>query len=83
MEREINIYKDNFIQNENGPQFNVAKLMRKSSFSRIGFDEKNYDLLSKQINHLSVCFDIYLESESYYLQNFEYQRVKLFNNSVK
>ena len=47
MEREINIYKDNFIQNENGPQFNVAKLMRKSSFSRIGFDEKNYDLLSK------------------------------------
>jgi hypothetical protein len=49
MEREINIYRDNFIQNENGPQFNVAKLMRKSSFSRIGFDDKNYDLLSKQI----------------------------------
>jgi hypothetical protein len=32
----------------------------------------NYDLLIKQINHLIVCFDIYLESESYFLKNDEF-----------
>ena len=81
MEREINIYRENFILNDSN--FNPAKLMRKTSISRIGSDDRNYDLFAKQINHLLVCFDIYLESESYYLQNFEHQRVKLFHNSVK
>lgn len=83
MEREINVFRDNFAQSDMNVMFHPAKLLRKSSVSRIGFDERNYDLFAKQVNHLLVCFDIYLESESYYLQNFEHQRVKLFHNSVK
>ena len=82
MEREINLFRDNFVQGDTSTSLH-PKLLRKSSVSRIGFDERNYDLFSKQVNHLLVCFDIYLESESYYLQNFEHQRVKLFHNSVK
>ena len=39
MEREINIYRKNFIQNDSN--FNPA--------SRIGSDDRNYDLFAKQI----------------------------------
>ena len=47
MERVINIYRENFIQNDSN--FNPAKLMRKTSISRIGLDYRNYDLFTKQI----------------------------------
>ena len=40
-------------------------------------------ILCKQVNHLLVCFDIYLESESYYLNDYEYQRSKLFSASIR
>ena len=78
MEREINIYHDSFV-NESGKC--LARLQR--LVSKRGNDSLNYDLLAKQINHLIVCFDIYLESESHYLRNHEFQRVKLFPNSVR
>ena len=47
MERVINIYRENFSQNDSN--FNPAKLMRKTSISRIGLDDRNYDLFTKQI----------------------------------
>ena len=40
MKREITIYRENFIQNDSN--FNPA--------SRIGSDDRNYDLFAKQIN---------------------------------
>ena len=79
MEREINIYHDFFVNAE--ANASVAKFQR--LISKRGADLLNYDLLGKQINHLIVCFDIYLESESHFLRNHEFQRVKLFPNSVR
>lgn len=80
MERELNVFRDNFL-GEDRSGSNRKKLCR--SISKISFEERNYDLFAKQINHLLVCFDIYLESESYYLQDNEYQRTKLFPQSVR
>lgn len=80
MERELNVFRDNFL-GEDRSGSNRKKLRR--SISKISFEERNYDLFAKQINHLLVCFDIYLESESYYLQDNEYQRTKLFPQSVR
>lgn len=81
MEREVNVYRDNLIQA--AAPSSSAKQFKKSSISRIGLDEKNYDMLARQVNLLMICYDIYLESESAYLQNFEHRRVKLWQTSVK
>jgi hypothetical protein len=80
MEREINIYMDNFSQDEVKSKSLRRSLSNKSSNS---FEEKNSDLLARQVNHLLVCFDIYLESESYYLKDNEYQRLKMFPRAVR
>ena len=79
MERELNVFRDNFLEQESS---STHKKLRRS-ISKISVEERNYDLFAKQINHLLVCFDIYLESESYYLQDNEYQRTKLFPQSVR
>lgn len=79
MERELNVFRDNFLENRS---ISHGKKLRRS-LSKISIEERNYDLFSKQINHLLVCFDVYLESESYYLQDNEYQRTKLFPQSVR
>jgi hypothetical protein len=68
----LNIYQDDYT---------VKSDLNKSELSLEG--QQNDDLLAKKIGHLLVCFDIYLESESYFLKNNEYQRTKLFYNSVK
>lgn len=78
MERELNVYRENFLQDAN-----VSSKRLRRSFSRVSNEERNYDLFSKQIGHLLVCFDVYLESESYYLQDNEYQRMKLFPQTVR
>lgn len=78
MERELNLYHENFVQDSQSS----GKVLRRIN-SKVSLEEKNYDLFSKQINHLLVCFDIYLESESYYLNDNEFQRVKLFPQSVR
>ena len=70
MEREINIYKDIFME---------SPAMKKQA----EIIHKNYELLTKQIIHLTVCFDIYLESESYSLKSNEFPRSKFFLNAVK
>ena len=77
MERELNVYRDNFLAEITEP-----KRLRRS-LSRLPAEEKNYELFTKQIGHLLVCFDIYLESESYFLQDNEYQRMKLFPQTVR
>ncbi len=77
MERELNVYRDNFVAEITEP-----KRLRRS-LSRLPAEEKNYELFTKQIGHLLVCFDIYLESESYFLQDNEYQRMKLFPQTVR
>jgi hypothetical protein len=82
IEREINLYREFYsTTQEDATHLFSAKLSR--STSKIFHDDKSYDLFSKQINHLLICFDIYLESESYFLNNFEYQRLKLFPNTVR
>lgn len=82
IERELNLYREFYsTSQEDTSRLFSAKLSR--STSKIFHDEKSYDLFSKQINHLLICFDIYLESESYFLNNFEYQRLKLFPNTVR
>ncbi len=78
MERELNLYRDNFLPDK---ESNSKRLRR--SLSKLTVEEKNYELFNKQICHLLVCFDIYLESESYYLQDNEYQRMKLFPQTVR
>ena len=78
MEREINMFTDN--QDEGTAS--LSKLSRSASIIQ-RHDERNYDIFSKQINHLLICFDIYLESESYYLNSYEYQRTKLFTSTVR
>jgi hypothetical protein len=89
MEREINFYREfysvSLLQEGGGISSAAASsshLLSRST-SKLFHDDKSYDLFSKQINHLIVCFDIYLESESYFLNNFEYQRLKLFPNTVR
>lgn len=77
MERELNICKDNFIEFDE----ETAKKLKKST--KLTGLSKNFELLVKQINHLIICFDIYLESESYFLKNNEYPRQKFFLNAVK
>lgn len=74
IEREINICKDDYIDNNE---------VNKKRFKQMAASINNYDLLIKQINHLIVCFDIYLESESYFLKNDEFPRYKFFLNSVR
>jgi len=76
MEREINIYKDIFIEAS-------ALSGMKSTETLSEHLHNNYELLTKQIIHLIVCFDIYLESESYALKNNEYPRSKFFLNAVR
>jgi hypothetical protein len=44
---------------------------------------KTFDLVVKQINHLLVCFDIYLETESYTLESDEFPRSKFYLNAVR
>lgn len=51
--------------------------------SRNKIKHKNFYLFAKQIVHLTICFDIYLESESYFLKNNEYPRTKFFLNAVR
>ncbi len=81
MEREINLYREYEYQHEEVANRRSGQL---SANYRIGQDDKNnFDLFAKQINHLLVCFDIYLESESYNLDDCEYQRSKLFPSSVR
>lgn len=81
MECELNLFKDNQQLMDNVKEAN--KMRRLNSMNRLSNEEKNNDILAKQINHLLICFDIYLESESYSLNNFEFPRVKLFQNSVR
>ena len=83
MEREINLYREFYTtsQEEASSHFLSSRLSR--STSKIFHDDKSYDLFSKQMNHLMICFDIYLESESYFLNNLEYQRLKMFPNTVR
>lgn len=87
MEKEINfLFRDNYIQMSNDSNSPVGKKSLRKSFSvsnKFGVDDKLYDILAKQINHLAICFDIYLESESNYLKNYEVQAVKLFPTSVR
>ena len=73
----MNVYRDNFDNSDSAP----AKIQRRLHSNKI--DDRNFDILARQINHLLVCFDVYLESESYYLQDNEHQRSKLFAQSVK
>ncbi len=73
MERELNIYRD-YEYTHDGNLGRKLSLMDKTG---------NFDLFAKQIYHLLVCFDIYLESESYFLNDSEYQRTKLFTITVK
>lgn len=82
MEREINLFKDNFMLQEDAE---TAKTFRRSlsGYGKHGMEEKNYDILAKQINHLMICFDVYLESEAFYLNDAEFHRMKLFPNSVR
>ncbi len=70
MEREINIYRE-YDYGGGG------------SDSAEASDSSSYYLLAKQVNHLLVCFDVYLESESYYLNDNEFQRSKLFTSTVR
>lgn len=81
MERELNVFRENFLQDHHQTNRKSQKLRR--SISKNTLEEKNYDLFPKQINHLLICFDIYLESESYFLQDNEYPRTKLFPQSVR
>lgn len=86
MEREINIYKDNFcLDEETNGTLNSCKKLRKSfsTVNRLGLDDNMYDIFGKQVNHLLICFDIYLESEAYFLNDFEFQRSKLFPSTVR
>ncbi|CAF1002776.1 unnamed protein product, partial [Brachionus calyciflorus] len=86
MEKEINIFKENYIQEDQELSPSSSSKLLKRSLSihnKYGIDEKMNDILAKQINHLLICFDIYLESESFYLNDFEFQRLKLFPNSVR
>jgi hypothetical protein len=85
IEREINLFRDS-IQEDVANMLNNNKSLKRtiSSLQRSHNDhDKNFDLFAKQINHLLICFDVYLESESYFLNNFEYQRLKLFPNPVR
>ncbi|RNA11027.1 THO complex subunit 5 -like protein, partial [Brachionus plicatilis] len=82
MEREINLFKDNFMFHED---VESGKSLRRSlsGLGKHGLSEKNYDILAKQVNHLMICFDVYLESEAFYLNDSEFHRLKLFPNSVR
>jgi len=80
MERELNVFRENFLDDY---QSNDKSIKLRRSLSKISIEEKNYDLFPKQMNHLLICFDIYLESESYYLQDNEYPRMKLFPQTVR
>jgi hypothetical protein len=93
MEREINIYSDNNViyepcQGVSSSGGNKPPMRSKSFgsvFSRVGggTDDKNYDLFAKQISHLLVCFDLYLETEASFLNDCEFKAVKLFPSSVR
>lgn len=90
MEQEINLYGDNYVikdanANLSRSMSNPNKRLRKSiSSGRMGsYDDGNYDIFAKQLSHLLVCFDLYLETESASLNNYEIPQVKLFPNSVR
>lgn len=78
IERELNVFREKFLTKDQCGGKNLRR-----SLSRISVEEKHYDLFEQQINHLLICFDIYLESESYYLEDNEYQRNKLFPQAVR
>lgn len=82
MEREINLFKDNFlVQGEKEMNKNFKRSF--SWHSKQTIEEKNYDIFAKQVNHLMICFDVYLESEAFYLNDSEFHRSKLFPNCVR
>jgi hypothetical protein len=81
MECELNLFKGNLQLVENVKE--ATKIRRLNSLNRLSNEERNNDILGKQINHLLICFDIYLESTSYSLNSFEFPRVKLFQHSAR
>lgn len=82
MEREINLFKDNFLVQEES-EINKSYKRSLSAHGKQAMEEKNYDILAKQVNHLMICFDVYLESEAFYLNDSEFHRSKLFPNCVR